>query len=144
MRDMKSRTKLLKEEELISMALAGASKRFSGDDAVIQFINSVLTTHERNTIGRRLLIARLYLEGYSGAEIREIIQTSPNTLSKVRAWLEAAAVGYATIYDTNKHKVRAERRAPGRAAEPPLSFARLRKSYPAHFLLFNLIAALKK
>ncbi|MAZ30031.1 hypothetical protein CL655_01980 [bacterium] len=140
MKELKSQT----EKKLIANTLAEVSRQYNGPEAITQFIDNVLTDAERQAVGRRLLMARLYLEGYSGAEIKELLHVSPNMLSVVRKWVENLPKKYRDFYRNRTTQSSQPQRPRGRALHAPLSLARLRKNYPAHFLLFNLIDELKK
>lgn len=130
--------------QLLEQVLREVANRMGSEQGAQDFIFKVLTNEERQTIGRRILIARLLLEGYSGAEIADLMNVSPNTLSRVRRWLEED-IPYATIPSpriTAKQSRRTSTPKPSYGA--PFSFERLSNAYPMHFLLFNLIAELRK
>src|SRR6056297_3653374 len=73
---------------LLEQVIQDAMVRLGNPHSAQNFISDVLTQQERLTIGRRILIARLFVEGYSGAEIADVMPVSPNTLSRIRRWLE--------------------------------------------------------
>jgi len=141
---MKKETKTQREARLINETIHQLTNQSLGRQSAAEFIQNVLTEAEQKAIGRRLLIARLYLEGYSGADIRALLHVSPNMLTLVRRWLEKPTQSYSSVYRSAQERREPMAQPKGRAVPPPLGFARLRKQYPLHFLLFNLIAELKK
>jgi len=128
---------------LLEQVIQDAMVRLGNPHSAQNFISDVLTQQERLTIGRRILIARLFVEGYSGAEIADVMPVSPNTLSRIRRWHETD-IPYAAIPSPREttHQSRPKRTSKADYGAP-FSFERLRKQYPMHFLLFNLVAELR-
>lgn len=102
-------------------------------------INQLLTTKEKITIGRRLLIAHAILEGKTRYEINNHIRVSPNTYAQIRKWLAAEAATYEAFRKTEKPNV-----APRKTFVQPFSYEHLKRSYPAHMLVFALVEQLFK
>jgi uncharacterized protein YerC len=118
-----------REERLIAETIRTFVQSRNTDNGLTEFFSSVLTASEQRAIGRRLLIARMYLEGYSGAEIRELLRVSPNTLSSVRTWVEDIQGAYTSTKDRAALGTRTQRPR-GPKIPPPFTFARLKKITP--------------
>jgi len=101
----------------------------------------VLTEGEKAAIGRRILVAQMVLSGHTYFEINERIHISPNTHSLVRKWLKGQIPEYAAVL--NKHrqeeKDRAEKKKLKYVNKNRVGFSALRKKYPMHFLLVNIV-----
>jgi len=98
--------KILPEEkkEVID-TLLDAAKNVGGEQPVVSFINEILTESEKITLGRRLMVARMLLEGKKRTEIQEAIKISPNTFSKIKQWLSKQLPNYKDIVlDTSKNE----------------------------------------
>ncbi len=125
-----------KEMQATLEALGKAAARIKGEDAVKVFINDILTDSERITVGRRLLIANMILNGQTYYEIKNQIGVSPNTFTRVGQWLTGKYPDYNQVLkDTTP--------APKRnkityTKVQPFTMAHLEKNYPLDFLLFTL------
>lgn len=132
--------KWLKEETL--KAIRAVATDLKGKDAVYDFLTSTLTESELLMLGRRLLIARLLLEGVTHLEIRNRLHVSPNTVWHVSRWLQEKIPEYGAVLETvtSESKAKRDARKVKRRKEGvnPLSFTALKHKYPMHFLLFNL------
>lgn len=102
-------------------------------------IIQLLTTKEKITIGRRLLIAQAILSGKTRFEINEEIGVSPNTFAQINRWIESELGEYKSAYlsqqVSHKHSSKHVK---------PFTYEHLKKKFPAHFLLFTLIKNLNK
>ncbi len=133
------------DRELLKKVLFETAKSMKGEKAVADFINKFLTESEQITIGRRLLIARLLLLGEKQTHIRYRLGVSPNTFIRIKKWLDGEISEYNKAlkdYDAaqNYRKQKSQKRY--REYTDPLSFAVLKKKYPAHFLFFNIADAI--
>ena len=130
------------EKQLIYSALKECVQRMKRDDSLEVFINQVLTESERLTVGRRLLIANLLLQGSTRMEINEMLSVSPNTVTNIKEWSERTFKNYdevvAGVRNRSKHELRIQNRP------EKLSFEALKKAYPTHYLLFTLADKLLK
>lgn len=101
------------------------------------FLNDLLSPSELIMISRRIQIARLLLAGETQAAVRDKLKVGFNTINQVERWLNNGFNGYKTVL--KKKKGRNYREKPSLKDDPPYSLSRLRKRYPAHFLLLNLL-----
>jgi uncharacterized protein YerC len=134
---MKKKMNQLSELQIIETldALYTAAGSLKGRNNMKAFLKELLTPSERLMLGRRILIARYLLSGYTHAEIGAYLEVGPNTIVKVERWLHAQMPGYrAAIKGLEKEfKKRSDRRE---IAANPFSLKALKKKYPLHFLLF--------
>lgn len=95
-----------------------------------QFIAGLLTASERVMAARRILIARRLLQGIGIKRIQKELGAGQGTIESVHRWLQHDFEDYRMVLTRMN------------ASTPELSytFRWLRKKYPLHFLLFNLIA----
>lgn len=132
---MKKRIKELSEQERIKTldALYTATGSLRGREAMKLFLRDLLTESERIMLGRRILIARLLLEGVSREDIGARLGVGYDTIYRVKRWLDDQLPGYEKAVRGMKQEF--EKRDKKRLyAESPLY--RLKKKYPMHFLLF--------
>lgn len=108
------------------------------------FIKSILTQSEKLMLGRRLLIAELLLTARTQAEIVHEYKLSPNTVWRIKKWLLAEFPDYEKVIKESRKKVESNVVKVKEYDYDPLSFAALKKKYPAHFLLFNIAEHLLK
>ena len=108
---------------------------------VENFFTHLLSDSERIMLARRIRIARLLLEGKTYDDICALLHTSHTTVGKVHLWLQGR--------DKDKEKVlkqlsastkpKRKNKAAKEDCPQPHTFEWMRKKYPLHFLLFNLI-----
>ncbi len=122
-------------------ALWEAAERSDKANTTSDFLRGVLTDSEQLQLGRRLLIAKRLLTGHSWSKIRAELGVSPNTIDVVQTWLSAQFPDYESVI-SDKQNRRADAKPKQRRTydRNPLSWERLRKKYPGHFLLWNLLA----
>ena len=135
------------QRQLAIEALRKSATKMTGKSAVLSFIDDLLTEDEMVTVGRRLLIAQMILAGKKQVEIRHLLNVSPNTFTSLRKWLEKEIPEYGkALEDHKKHqKEKAARRRKKSYDRPrPFSLADLRRRYPMHFLVFNVVDELLK
>lgn len=132
-------------------ALLKTAARFDGKDGARMFIEEMLTESEQITIGRRLLIAHMLLQGKNQQEIRSELGVSPNTFTRTRQWLLKQVPNYGdslAAYEKKRTAIQKGRttvtKRQKREYIDPTSFSALKRRYPAHFLLFNIIDGLFK
>jgi uncharacterized protein YerC len=109
----------------------------SGDHMLTQ----LLTDKEKIVLGRRLLIAEAIRAGKTRMEINTQIRVSPNTFAQINRWLETEQKDYVPAtskQSSRKHMSRYKQRI------EPFSYEDLKRRYPMHFLLFNLVEELWK
>jgi len=122
-------------------------KKFLGDlydmiallknrEEVKQFFKDLLTLSETVMVSRRLQIAKMLLEGYAYREIQTKIKVGFATIVSVERWLNQGFGGYRAIIKRHKKQ---DRKFGEYEPAPPFSLNHLRKKYPLHFLLYNLV-----
>lgn len=112
-----------------------AAGTVQGRNAMKTFLRDVLTESERIMVGRRLLIARELLAGNRYETIGEKLHVGYDTIGRVERWLHDQMPGYEDALAGLAQELgkRDEKRL---LATSP--FARLKKKYPLHFLLFSM------
>lgn len=108
-------------------------------EEVKNFFKDLLSESEAIMLSRRVMIAKYLLEDKSYEEIGELMKTGKSTIASVHSWLVSGFKGYENA--VKKFKVVVDKRLSKNREEPamPYSFNWLKKKYPLHFLLFNLI-----
>lgn len=93
---MKVRIKELTKEQRIQTldALYTAAASMKGRDAVKLFLRDLLTESERIMLGRRILIAKMLLEGDTFADIIDELGVGKDTVNRVEHWLQDQMPGY--------------------------------------------------
>jgi uncharacterized protein YerC len=132
---MKKRASELSEQERIKTldALYTAASSVHGRNSMKLFLRDLLTESERVMLGRRILIARLLLQGTSKEEVGKRLGVGYDTVYRVKRWLEDQFPGYeqAIAGMERELKNRNEKRLYATSA-----LYRLKKKYPLYFLLF--------
>ncbi len=110
-------------------------------EEVKNFFRDLLSETEALMFARRIRIARMLLEGRSYEDIREEMQTSHGTIANVHGWLQGENEGYAKALPRLTRELEKKTKREGRRAaqREPFSFEWLKKRYPLHFLIFNLL-----
>jgi len=101
-----------------------------------QFFKDLLTLSEVVMISRRLQIAKMLLEGFTYRDIRAKLKVGISTIISVERWLNQGFGGYKNIIQRHRKN---ERKFKEYEPVPPFSMKHLRKKYPLHFLLWNLV-----
>ena len=97
------------------------------------FFKDLLTPSESLMLTRRITIAKMLLEGWNFEYISKKLKAGTNTVNSVNRWLYTGFGGY--LNEIKKIKSKKE----FRNQFPTNEWARLKKKYPAHFLVANLI-----
>jgi TrpR-related protein YerC/YecD len=106
-------------------------------DEVKNFFRDLLTLSETVMISRRLQIANMLLEGMTYEEIRKKLKVGMTTINQVERWLNNGFGGYKEIIRRyNRSNVQKEIE---KIPATPFSLQYIRKKYPLHFLLLNLL-----
>ncbi len=114
-------------------------------EEVKNFFKDLLTLSEMVMISRRIQVAKMLLEGHTNRMIREKLKIGFSTINQVDRWLNNGFGGYKkTIKDFKKRKEQKAKNNFDIGCDAPFSFDALRKKYPAHFLLVNLLLKNKK
>ncbi len=132
---MKIRAKNLTDKHRIDVldTLYTAAGAVRGRAAMKLFLRDLLTESERIMLGRRIIIARLIIAGESTRDIEQQLKVGRDTVGRVQRWLEDQLPGFEhAIAELEKELENRELRR--NYAESTMF--RLKKKYPAHFLLF--------
>jgi TrpR-related protein YerC/YecD len=106
-------------------------------DEVKKFFKDLLTLSEVVMVSRRIQIAKLLLKGNTYEEIREDMKVSAATIAQVEKWVNNGFGGYKEIIKRyNKKNARFEAK---KIPAAPFSLGHIRRKYPLHFLLLNLL-----
>ena len=97
----------------------------------------LLTSSERVMVARRIQAAKMLLLGHSRDQIRKELKIGQTTIENVHDWLTRHFPEYRRIIREVAAKIvkREKQNEPVQVG----SFRELRKKYPLHFLLFNLM-----
>jgi uncharacterized protein YerC len=132
---MKKRMDELGEKERIATldALYTAAGAVRGRSAMKLFLRDLLTESERIMLGRRILIARLLLQGETADSIRQRTGAGYTTIERIRRWLKDQLPGYENAIAAMEKEF-GDRDFKKKYAKSMLF--RFKKRYPLHFLLF--------
>lgn len=110
-------------------------------DEVKSFFKDLLSATESVMLARRIQIAKLLLSDMSYDAVQKRLGAAPNTIASVHKWLQGGFGGYASaIPKLEREIVRREKVAEKQQEESvPLSSAWMRKKYPLHYLLVNML-----
>lgn len=117
-------------------ALYTAVGTLQGRDSAKEFLKDLLTENEQIMLGRRILIARALLSGYTYDEIVAAYSVGKDTVLKLSRWLDDQLPGYEKVI-AGMEKEFTKRQDAHDMAINPFSFKALKKKYPLHFLLFG-------
>lgn len=132
---MKVRAKQLNDKQRIEIldTLYTAAGTVQGRQAMKLFLRDLLTESERIMLGRRLLIARKLLAGQPKSQIESELRVGRDTVWRVQKWLQDQLPGFEQAISGLENEL--ERRKFNQQYAKSALF-RLKKKYPAHFLLF--------
>lgn len=106
-------------------------------DEVKNFFRDLLTLSEVVMISRRLQTAKMLLEGETYETISKQLKISSVTIAHVERWLNNGFGGYKDTIKRYKNKKEYKFKDETHA---PFSLPAIRKKYPLHFLLLNLLS----
>lgn len=105
------------------------------------FFKDLLSATEALMLARRIQIAKFLLQGKSYETIRESLKTSYVTIAAAHRWLQGGFGGYEKLLPRLEKEL--QRRAVANEKsikeKTPHTFEWLKRRYPLHFLLFNLV-----
>lgn len=110
-----------------------------GREEVKNFFKDLLTLSETVMISRRIQIAKMLLEGFTLEEIRKKLKVGFTTINQVEKWLNNGFGGYKQAIKKFKNKYK-EKDEFEKYGEIPFSKEWVRKKYPLHYLLANILA----
>jgi len=134
---MKVKAKSLSNKHRIEVldALYTAASGLKGRKAMKLFLRDLLTESERIMLGRRIVIARRLLAGDSYDLIESDMHVGRDTIWRVQHWLFDQLPGFEQAIK-ELEKEMDKRKFKKQYAESALF--RLKKKYPAHFLLLPI------
>lgn len=108
------------------------------------FFKDLLSESEAIMLARRIEIAKRLLQGESYDNIIKELRVGKDTVGRVQRWLVSGFGGYEKAIKgfENETQKRFKTIKPCEDSEP-YSFGWIRKKYPLHFLLFNLLKDMK-
>lgn len=132
------------EKELQS-AMAELWKSFSlmakqGNSQI--FLQHLLTESEKVMLARRILVAKALLKGMSHRSIAEKLHVGLHTVKSVDRWLAEYKEYRQVIPSLCKNQLTGSRDRS--SFNVPHTFRWIRKKYPLHFLILNLLLDAKK
>ena len=138
-------TKIKKEDKINYLNyLYHAFTDLKSPEEIENFLKSLLTESEQIMFGRRLFIAKMILEGKTYDEIIEKLHVGADTIGRVHGWLTGASLDHIKTIKNLEKKLYSQKSSSQKKYPEPFSFEWLKKRYPLHFLLFNLVDTLKK
>lgn len=125
-----------KERELHFRELFSAIAALEKTQDVENFFRDLMSPDELVMLSRRVQIAKLLLAGKTHIDIIDELKVGSTTIERVDKWLNRGFDGY-------RSAVRKAKKEKGfidyESDDFPFTFDWLRKKYPAHFWLLNLI-----
>jgi TrpR-related protein YerC/YecD len=101
------------------------------------FLKDLLTPAESVMIIYRIEVAKMLLQGFRYEDIQKKLQVGTGNINNVNKWLYSGFGGYM------KEIKKAENQKQRMDALPKNEWEQLKKKYPAHFLIFNLLDKIK-
>jgi TrpR-related protein YerC/YecD len=105
---------------------------------VRKFLSDLLTPGESVMIAYRIEVAKMLLKGFGYEDIQRKLKVGASTINSVNKWLYSGFGGYM------KALKKAENQKERKAVIPTNEWEMLKKKYPAHFYIFNLLDKFKK
>ncbi len=102
------------------------------------FFKDMLTPSESLMITRRIEIAKMLITGHTFDEIKDILKVGTNTVNSVNRWLFTGFGGYLNEIKKSNNKSSLKN------SMPKSEWDSIKKKYPAHFMIFNLVDKFKK
>ena len=112
-----------------------------GYDETKNFFKDLLTLSETVMIARRIQIAELLLSGATYDAIRERLGVGYHNITQVERWLNNGFGGFMSALKRFKQK---KETVVERTMPSPYDWEWVRRKYPTHFMLLNLLLDNKK
>lgn len=110
-------------------------------EEVKQFFKDLLSESEAIMIARRIEIAKRLIAGDSYDKIASELKVGMDTIGRVQQWLTSGFGGYEKAIKGFEKELNHRSAKYSKSNESDLyTFGWLKKKYPFHFLLFNLIS----
>jgi len=107
-------------------------------DEVKNFFKDLLTLSEIVMISRRIQIAIMLLEGYTQEEVKKKLKVGFSNIAQVEKWLNNGFGGYKKTIEKYRKKY-PKKNEFEKYGYPAFSKEWVRKKYPLHYLLTNLL-----
>lgn len=110
-------------------------------DEIKNFFRDLLSETEAIMLARRIHIARMLLQGESYDDIQKELKAGSGTIASVHRWLQGRNEGYAKLLPKlEKELVLQSKERQKKSAQAEFgSFEWMKRRYPMHYLLFNLL-----
>ncbi|MCH7604957.1 hypothetical protein IID24_03145 [Patescibacteria group bacterium] len=110
-------------------------------DEVKNFFKDLLSETEAVMLGRRIQIAKLLLHGTSYAKIAQELHASEGTIAGIHRWLQGGFGGYEKLMPRLEKELKRRKEAHRKHSEAKTAYSWewLKRRYPLHFLLVNLM-----
>ncbi len=108
-----------------------------GRDEVKIFFKDLLSLSEVVMISRRIQIAKMLLAGAGYEDVRKELKVGYSTINQVEKWVSNGFGGYKEII--GRYNKKDARRKAEKMPAPPFSWQHIKRKYPLHFLLLNLL-----
>lgn len=108
-------------------------QNLNSEGFLLEVLKHILTPSEIVMLARRMVVAKLLMQGLSFPAIQEKLGVGQNTVVAVDRWLSEFRdyrIAMPRMLEASRKK---------RPPPAPYSFRWVRKKYPMHFLLFNLL-----
>lgn len=128
----------LKERRIMLDEFFGMVAALKNSEDAAKFFKDLLTPSESLMLVRRIAIAKMLLGGFCFDEIRKKLKVGYNTINIVNRWMYSGFGGYLKEIGKVASKKEFKERV------PDAEWQRIKRRYPAHFLLFNIIDSFKK
>lgn len=110
-------------------------------DEVKQFFRVLLSESEAIMLARRIEVAKRLIEGQSYDQISNELKIGTDTISHIQQWLAIGSGGYEKAVEGFEKEIDKRFNKFSKSEDDvPFSFSWIRKKYPFHFLLFNLLS----
>lgn len=127
--------KRMKYLDILWTSIAGLETR----EEVKAFFKDLLSESEAIMLGRRIQVAKLLLEGKKYEEIIQDLRVGDDTIGKVQRWLTSGFGGYERAIKNFEAVLNKRKDMEKLSNLQPYSFDWLKRKYPLHFLLFNIM-----
>lgn len=106
-------------------------------DEVKNFFKDLLTLSEVVMISRRIQIAKMLLAGMGYDEIKGSLKVGNSTINHVEKWLNNGFGGYKEII--KRYNKKKNLKKTNKIPTHSFSWQHIKRKYPLHFLLLNLL-----
>ncbi len=110
-------------------------------EEIENFFRDLLSESETIMLARRIRVAKMLLQEKSYEDISKGMQMSHITIANVHKWLQGRNEDYTQIFPRLVKELEAQKKTKAKkiAQQEVGSFQWIKKRYPLHFLLFNLL-----